>query len=56
MTKDVLVETVPGPDPEEEVDAVVVKEKRSALVGLGDVGGVHGRTSNAGNQEERAEV
>jgi hypothetical protein len=55
MTKDVLVETVPGPDPE-EVDAVVVKEKRSALVGLGDVGGVHGRTSNAGNQEERAEV
>jgi hypothetical protein len=59
MTKDALVETVPGSHREEGVDAAVVKitkEKQSISDGFDDMGGVHGRTSDDGDQEERAEV
>jgi hypothetical protein len=59
MIKDAPVETVPGADPEEAVDAAVVKivkEKLSGSDGFDDMGGVRSRTSDDGHQEERAEV
>jgi hypothetical protein len=59
LTKDTPIETVPGADPKETIDDAVVKiakKKRSGSAGFDDLGGVRGRTSNDGDQEERAEV
>jgi hypothetical protein len=59
VTKDAPIKTVLGANPEEAIDAAVTKiakEKRSGSAGFDDTGGVHGRTSNDGDQEERAEV
>jgi hypothetical protein len=56
MTKDAPVKAVPGVDPEEAVDAAVVKEKQSVFDHFDDTGGVCGRTSDDADQEERAEV
>jgi hypothetical protein len=59
MTKDAPFETIPDVDLEEVVDAVVAKiakGKRSVSNGFDDTGGVCGRTSDDGDQEERAEV
>jgi hypothetical protein len=59
MTKDAAVETVPGANPEEAVNAKVMKimkEKRSVSDGFDDTSGVRGGTSDDGDQEERAEV
>jgi hypothetical protein len=59
MTKYMPIQAITSADPEEAVDAAVVKiekEKRCVSVGFADMGGVHGRISNDGDQEERAEV
>jgi hypothetical protein len=51
MIEDAGVETVPGANPEEAVDADVVKiakEKWSVSDGFDDTDGVHGRTSGDG--------
>jgi hypothetical protein len=59
MTKDAPFETIPNVDPKEVVDVVVTKiakGKRSVSDGFNDTGGVCGRTSDDGDQEERAEV
>jgi hypothetical protein len=59
MTKDAPVETIPDTDPEEAVDAAIVKvlkEKWSVSDGFDDMGGIRARTSIDGDQEGRAEV
>jgi hypothetical protein len=59
MTRDMLVKAVPDTDPKEAVDAAIVKimqEKQFVSDGFDDMGSVHGRTSDDGDQEERAEV
>jgi hypothetical protein len=58
-TEDAPIKTVPGGDPGAVVDAEIAniaKEKRSTSNGFDDVGGVHGGTSDDGDQAERVEV
>jgi hypothetical protein len=59
MTIDAPIEIVPGADPKGAVDATVMKiakEKWSVSDGFDDMGGVHSRTSDDSDQEERVEV
>jgi hypothetical protein len=59
MTMDAPIEAIPGDDPDEVVDAVVVKiakEKRPVFDGFIDMGGVRNRISDDGYQEERADM
>jgi hypothetical protein len=59
MTKDTPIKIVPDTDPEEAIDAAVMKiteDKWSGSTDFDDTWGAHGRTSNDGDQEERAEV
>jgi hypothetical protein len=58
-TEDAPIKNVPSGDPGVAVDAEIAnigKEKRSTSNGFDDVGGVHGGTSDDGDQEERVEV